>query len=145
MPRYAHLILELLAFSSILSKIVACYLMKGKLCPSLTEFQVTKQLTKTAPISGGSGKQHRSSAAVDSFGYMMRCVNVKFRLLFSVMKLRPPLSGIKRMKMSSVLCTLSSVRNGCSVSKYSNSAQMFSTQTLLGFLLNNPVKNEIFY
>lgn len=46
-----------------------------------------KQLTKTATISGSSGKQHKKYAAVDSFGYMMRYVNRKFRLLFSVMKL----------------------------------------------------------
>jgi len=82
-----------------------------------------KQLTKTATISGGSGKQHKNSAAVDSFGYMMRYVNTKFRLLFSVMKLRPLLSGIKRIKMSSLLDSLrSSGKNGCTVLKNSNSA-----------------------
>lgn len=46
-----------------------------------------KQLTKTATISSGSGKQHKNSAAVDSFGYMMRYVNTKFRSLFPVVKL----------------------------------------------------------
>lgn len=79
--------------------------MKGKLCLSLTEFQVTKQLTKTAPISGGSGKQHRSSAAVDSFGYMMRCVYVKFKLLFSVMKLTKT-SPLWHQKNENELCAV---------------------------------------
>lgn len=46
-----------------------------------------KQLTKTATISGGSGKQHKNSATLDSFGYTVRYVNMKFRLLFSVVKL----------------------------------------------------------
>lgn len=30
-----------------------------------------KQLTELATISSGSGKQHKNSAAVDSFGYTM--------------------------------------------------------------------------
>lgn len=129
------------------SKTVACYLMKEKLCPSLTEFQVTKQLTKTAPISGGLGNSTGAlllwiplDTGWDVSTWNSDCCSQSWSWL------RCLLSGIKRMKMSSVLGTLrSSVRNGCSVSKNSNSARMFSTQTLLGFLLNNPVKNEIFY
>lgn len=85
------------------SKPVAYYSVKGELCPSFTELQVTKLLTKTSPISGGSGKQHWSSAAVDAFGYGMRCVNMKFRLLFSAMKLTR-ISPLWHQKNENELC-----------------------------------------
>lgn len=79
-----------------------------------------KQLTKPATIPSGSGKQHKNSAAVDSFGCMMIC---KCEIEVVVLSPENNLSDIKRMKMSFLFDSLRScVTNGGTVLKSSNSA-----------------------
>lgn len=122
------------------SSVVSCLLInKGKNMSSTFKWVPShiSSLQKKAPTSWGSGKQHKNSARADSFGYMMRYTNMKFRLLFSVMNhTRASSLATKEWKWGlcwtyrEVLLTYS-----CTVLRTSNWAWIFRTQTLSSVLL----------